>query len=109
MAATVIQAQFRAYAAARMMRLGPLSYLLRYIRKGGPNEVSAVAGAARLCSVVEWQSRGHPQCISLYNIRVCVINVAKNNMCYHCSAIAGQGALVPGGARQGALLRHRRG
>ena len=59
-AAMVIQDQFRAYAAARMMRLGPLSYLLRYIRKVGPNEVSAVAGAARLCSVVEWQSRGHP-------------------------------------------------
>ena len=59
-AAMVIQDRFRAYAAARMMRLGPLSYLLRYIRKGGPNEVSAVAGAARLCSVVEWQSRGHP-------------------------------------------------
>ena len=49
-AATVIQARFRAYAAACMvasLRSG-LSYLLRYIRKGRPNEVSAVAGAARL-------------------------------------------------------------
>ena len=37
-----------------------MSYLLQYVRKGRPNEVSAVAAAARLFSVVEWQSRGHP-------------------------------------------------
>ena len=55
-AATVIQARFRAYMAACIVRLGPLSYLLRYVHKGRPNEVSAV---------VEWQLRGHPHVHSL--------------------------------------------